>query len=353
MSSNRYMENLCFRLHMQGLSLDKIAKEARVTEKGAAKYIADYKERNGQLGKVGIDELLKTVDVNLDVFEHKLETVEDYFTLPQGRDETLFLHKNADKQREKISEYIEEKYKGKRIKVLYMSDLHIPFTIYEMVKYIIDEHKDADILVLNGDLLDLFNVSTFAKDKSVALKRELQEGREFLEIVSQLFDDVIVVEGNHERRLRNFIKHTIPQDIQFLFPQDALQVIQEGTVFDLDPLENVHVVGSWWIKIYDTIFAHPDNFNSPPMRTVINTSEHFMLVKNIPHRALAIGHTHQAGKYIDRGRMVMETGCLNYDMDYKNGSKFGKMDWTRAYALFYFDDGEVDFNESNVITLPV
>jgi hypothetical protein len=296
--------------------------------------------------KIDIEKVL-----GVEQFEDTLTKEEDFFTLPDGRDNSLYLYKNADKQRDQVSKYINEKYKGQKVKVLYMADLHIPFTVYDLVKHIITEHSDADILVLNGDILDLFNVSTFAKDKTVALKRELQEGREFLEIVSRIFKDVILVEGNHERRLRNYIKNVIPVDLHFLFPQDVLEVIQSGSVFGYEPLENVHVVGSWWIKLFDTIYAHPDNYSSVTMRTVIQTSEHFTLVKNIPHRAVVIGHTHQAGKLIDRGRMVMETGCLQHDVDYKHGSKFIKTTWTKAHAvLFYNEDGEVSFNDSHVIT---
>jgi hypothetical protein len=226
--------------------------------------------------------------------------------------------------------------------------------MYDLVKHIISEESDANILVLNGDLLDLFAVSTFAKDKTVALKRELEEGRAFLEAVSKVFDEVVVTEGNHERRLRNYIKHVIPTDMHFLFPQDVLEVTQQGTVFKKEPLENVHIVGSWWIRLFDTIFAHPDNYSSVPMRTVISTSEHFKMTKNVPHRACVIGHTHQAGYLIDRGTLVMETGCLNYDMDYKNGSKFTKLNWTRAYATFVFDEeGNNLFNQANLQTFSV
>lgn len=402
LSDNKYYENLCFRLKMQGMTEDEIAKETGLSRGQVIKRLKDYSARTpmfqSQFSKVkgviptqSITELtsgfitpdklnlaqetinggnihantttsdmvahnpnldkIEIAKLGVEDFQDTLTKEEDFFTLPDGRDETLYLYKNADRQREGIAKYIEDKYKGQPVKVLYMSDLHIPFTVYDLVKHIITEHSDADILVINGDLLDLFNVSTFAKDKTIALKRELQEGREFLEIVSKIFKDVVITEGNHERRLRNYIKNVIPVDLHFLFPQDVLDVIQSGVVFDKEPLENVHVVGSWWIKLFDTIFGHPDNYSGVPMRTVIQTSEHFKLVKNIPHRAMVIGHTHQAGKMIDRNTLVMETGCLQHDVDYKHGSKYIKTTWTKAHAILNFDDnGEVIFNESHVIT---
>jgi predicted phosphodiesterase len=368
MSDIRYYENLCFRLKLQGLSEDDIAKETGMSKGQVIKRLADYSKRNPTFkqvetkpldGERGITAgMIKGGEVHLDIsklgieeLEDTLQEEDDFFKLPDGRDESLYLYKNADRQRDHVSKYIEDKYKGKPVKVLYMADLHVPFTVYDLVKHIISEHSDADILVINGDFLDLFNVSTFAKDKTVALKRELQEGRQFLEIVSKIFKDVILVEGNHERRLKNYIKHVIPVDMHFLFPQDPLEVIQQGTVFQLEPLENVHVVGSWWIKLFDTIFAHPDNYSSVSMRTVMQTSEHMTLVKNVPHRACIIGHTHQAGWMVDRGRLIMETGCLQHNVDYRNGSKFIKTSWTKAHAVFHFNEhGEVLFNESRLFT---
>jgi transcriptional regulator with XRE-family HTH domain len=362
MSDTRYYENLCFRLKLQGLSNDEISKETGLSAGQVAKRLNDYSKRNPMLSKKTTEALptgFNTVNgvlpnkLNLgtESLEDTLTKEDDFFTLPDGRDESLYLYKDADRQREKVAKYIEDKYKGQPVKMLYLSDLHIPFTIYDLVKHIIEEHADADVLVINGDFLDLFNVSTFAKDKSVALHRELEEGREFLEVVSKIFKDVVITEGNHERRLRNYIKHVVPVDMHFLFPQDCLQVVQNGSVFDKEPLENVHVVGSWWVKLFDTIIAHPDNFNAGPLKTVINTSEHFTMVKGVPHRACVIGHTHQAGKFIDRNRMVMETGCLQHDVDYKHGSRFIKTTWTKAHALLYFNaDGEVLFNESQVVT---
>jgi predicted phosphodiesterase len=361
-SDTKYMENLCFRLRMQGLTTEQIMKETGLTKGQVIKRLDDYGKRNpvfNTLKKAEIKSLtggelisgfVTGEKLGVEKFEDTLTEEGDFFKLPDGRDESLYLYKNANKQRDNIQKYIEEKYKGRAIKILYMADLHIPFTDYELVKYIIKEHSDADILVLNGDILDLFNVSTFAKDKTVALKRELQEGRDFLEVVSNIFEEVIVTEGNHERRLRRYIQNVIPVDMHFLFPQDVLEVIQQGHVFDKEPLENVRIVGSWWIQLFDTIFGHPDNYSSVSMRTAMQTSEHFKMVKNRPHRAMIIGHTHQAGWLIDRGTLLMETGCLQHDVDYKHGSKFIKTTWTKAHAVIHInDEGAIEFENSRVI----
>jgi predicted phosphodiesterase len=271
------------------------------------------------------------------------------FPMFPDKDESLFSHEDADKKRSAVTAYFTQKYAGKTCKILNIADLHIPFTDYKAVQGILREHSDADVLMINGDLLDLFAVSKYAKDKEVALKREIEEGRDFLEFVSKKFKDVVITDGNHERRLKHFVTNMIPSDMQFLFPQDILQVTVRGDVLKKKPLSNVHVVGSWWVKLFDTIFAHPDNYAGANLKTVQNTSEHFLLVKNEWHRMCIIGHTHRAGWLIAGEVKLMETGCLCHDMDYHNGSKFTRTKWTKAYSVVYIGkDGLSDFNKSTV-----
>lgn len=291
--------------------------------------------------------------IDLDSFKPSIQDTLKSFNVDASffpeKDSELYSHEEANTNRDKVTEFFNDKYKGKPVKILNLADLHIPFTDYKNVVAIIKKHKDADILMLNGDIFDLFAVSKYAKDKEVALKRELEEGREFLEYVSKIFKDVVITEGNHERRLKNYVINVIPTDMQFLFPQDIFKLVVSGEVLKKKPLNNVHIVGSWWVKLFDVIFAHPDNYAGANLKTVQNTSEHFLLVKNVPHRMCIIGHTHRAGWLVTGEIKLMETGCLCFEMDYHNGSKFTRTKWTEAYAVVHIDkNGQSDFNESTV-----
>lgn len=264
----------------------------------------------------------------------------------------LFDYRQIDRQRQEVQARVEARFAGRPVKVLYLADLHIPFTDYDTVYKIVEANRDANVCVVNGDLLDLFAVSKFSKNKSVALRKELEDGRTLMEYLAQRFEVVVVTEGNHERRLRRYIEEEIPQDMQFLFPKDIIRVVASGEVLGRERLANVEVVGSWWVKLWDTIYAHPDNYSSAPMRTVINTSQHFLMVRNIPHRVCAIGHTHQAGDIIRGGVKMMETGCLCHDMDYHFGSKFTQAAWTKAHMVQHIgSNGLTEFNSTQVILL--
>lgn len=307
----------------------EISEELSISEKEAKFLLYDF-YRNGS----------KNVEVAV--------TMEG---VPTFKDQSLFRYQSIDEKREKVKNTIEEQFSGKDVKILYLSDLHVPFTDYAIVEKAINKHKDADILFINGDLLDLFSVSKFAKDKRVEVKREINEARGFLETVSKMFKAVVITEGNHERRLSSYVKDVIDPDMQFLFNTDILWLLVNGSIVDKPSIPNVHVVGSWWINLWDIVFAHPDNYSAPPLKTVIDASQHF-ISEGIYHRVCVIGHTHQAGEKIHNGVKVMETGYLSHPMDYHKGSKFSKTTWTKAHAVFYIDkNGVTDYNESRVIYL--
>lgn len=330
---------LCVQLKSKGMNIKEISERLGLTER-------QVKTRLYEHGKNRKDEVVAEQQVQ-DNFKNDLD---DFFG--GLTDNSLYNSAQADEKREQIQRYIHGKYIGLPVKVLDLSDIHIPFADYKSIANILNTHRDADIVVIDGDLLDLYAVSKYAKDKEVALRREMEEGRSLLEFISARFNDVIVVEGNHERRLKHFVKNMIPTDMQFLFPDDILQMVASGDVLKKSPIHNVHIVGSWWIKLFDAIFAHPDNYSNANLKTVQNTSEHFLLKKGIHHRMCIVGHTHQAGWMVAGGVKLMETGCLCQEMDYHNGASFTRHRWTKAHAVAYFDkNGNVDFQESTVILL--
>lgn len=329
-------------LKAKGLSRKEIAERLGISERQVKRRLAGQsvdsvaytKIASGSISTGDLDNCFITTEKLQDGLIFSADYDGLYFP---DKDEHLYDYEGFDQDREAIYNYFNEKYHGKSVKILNIADLHIPFTDYKTVKGILKEHADADILMINGDLLDLFAVSKYAKDKEVALKREIDEGRDFLEYVSKKFKDVVITDGNHERRLRNYVTNMIPTDMQFLFPQDILKVVVSGEVLKKKPIKNVHVVGSWWVKLFDVIFAHPDNYSSANLKTVQNTSEHFLLVKNVHHRMCIIGHTHRAGWLMAGEIKLMETGCLCFEMDYHNGSKFTRTKWAKAYSVVNID----------------
>ena len=175
--------------------------------------------------------------------------------------------------------------KDPAIKILCISDLHFPFHNKKVVEHAIENHSDADILVVNGDIFEGFMVSKWPKKKTILLEWEYKLAAEFLREVAPRFKHIALTSGNHEYRLNSYFAANIDPGVNFLVCNDILTKLSGGWDFDeggefkkLYNFDNVYYkggLGSWYLKIGKTIFAHPRFFSSVPMRTAIKACEYF------------------------------------------------------------------------------
>jgi len=93
-----------------------------------------------------------------------------------------------------------------------INDLHLPFEDKKAVSLVLDILDDLklDRLVINGDLLDFYNVNMHGPkhpDVITTLEDELYAGREFIKELRDRFPKLHIVynAGNHETRVNRFI----------------------------------------------------------------------------------------------------------------------------------------------------
>lgn len=109
----------------------------------------------------------------------------------------------------KSDETIYEPYILNAKKLLILSDIHIPYHSIEALtcalNFAINEKPDA--ILLNGDTLDFFGLSRFAKDpKKRSFSSELESFKDFINILKQTFDAKIIFKmGNHCERYEHFL----------------------------------------------------------------------------------------------------------------------------------------------------
>ena len=106
-------------------------------------------------------------------------------------------------------------------KMLIMSDIHIPYHSVMAVEAVIEwaignakkSGKRWDAILLNGDILDCYQLSSFDRDPRVrSFKAELDAGKKFLTELQARFDcPVYWVEGNHEQRYERFMLNKAPE----------------------------------------------------------------------------------------------------------------------------------------------
>jgi len=250
----------------------------------------------------------------------------------------------------------------KKTKIVCISDLHIPFHKEDLVLDILMKHKGADYLVVNGDLLDLYAVSVFTKHQNVPLLKEYAIALEYIKVFSKLYKNVILLDGNHERRLHKYLSKALNNTVVPMLSRPILERLANGEVYDnngkligLTPFENVHYSRhcAWMCQIGGAVFVHPEMFLGNSSTGVLRTVTKFdhKHRTQLDYEAVVMGHVHHLGKYIRDGVLLIEQGCLCNSLEYEEEDPKGKYGLqTLGYATLELDNkGHVDFNNSGPI----
>lgn len=100
-----------------------------------------------------------------------------------------------------------------------ISDVHVPFHDKKATEVALRYLKaqGIDTLILNGDFMDMYQVSDHDKDKrrSLSFGDELEEGRSILGQIRSYFGAAVKIyyqEGNHEERYERFLPQALAND---------------------------------------------------------------------------------------------------------------------------------------------
>jgi len=90
-------------------------------------------------------------------------------------------------------------------------DVHIPFHDNIALEAMFNkfEEENVDSILINGDLLDFYQLSFHEKDpRQVHFKEEIETGKEFLAYIRARFPDIPIyyITGNHENRFERYLR---------------------------------------------------------------------------------------------------------------------------------------------------
>ncbi|CAB4160257.1 Calcineurin-like phosphoesterase domain, ApaH type [uncultured Caudovirales phage] len=249
-------------------------------------------------------------------------------------------------------------------KIVSLSDLHIPFTMFDKIKEILEEHSDADVIVLNGDILDGYVFSQYSKTKRVAAIQEYIAAFNLVKYLSLTFESVVIVSGNHDARASRALSHNgFEKEATQVLRPDLLARIANGEELDMygqliekHNFSNVvyQPFDSWYVRVGKTIFCHPDGFsNSYPGATVVRLLDHFSArLANEDFDSIVVGHTHKQYKGIVSSKLLMEQGAMSHKLPYQFKADLRFKNAVNGYAVIYQDQhGNTDFNLSKNIYL--
>jgi len=205
-------------------------------------------------------------------------------------------------------------------------DTHCPFENREVVAAFV-ANGPYDKVVLAGDFLDFLPVSPFAVEKGCSFQEEIQHGVWVLETLSRAAGEVLVIGGNHGRRiLKKLTNAHLPVELlgllRWLQPQlDLYRLCAEGLpnvrIIDeeITTSDGSRVVLNFLVQLGDAIIGHPDLSRKVRLKGVETFREWLTEWRSTlglhPFRVVAQGHTHQMGMTYAMGgaELFMELGA--------------------------------------------
>lgn len=212
--------------------------------------------------------------------------------------------------------------------VIVGSDIHIPFqdndAVESFIKYC--KEKKPEVIVLNGDVLDMFMLSKFTKGEGRNPLEEVTMCRELLASVRNACPnaEIYYVIGNHENRLEKYVLTKAPE---------LASLIED--VFSIIKTEDFKIRGCASLTINDNFVCKHG--------TLLGNKSGLSAIKEMENAYMsgATGHTHRLCKYIARksGRKFVwiETGCL-CDL---NPEYMVNPNWQAGFAELIFKDGKL------------
>ena len=212
--------------------------------------------------------------------------------------------------------------------VVIASDIHIPFqdnaAVRSFVKYC--KEKQPEVVVLNGDVLDMFMLSRFTKGEGRNPLEEMTMCQGLLDSLRKAVPnaDIYYVIGNHENRLEKYVLNKAPE---------LASLIED--VFTIIKTSDYKVRGCASVTFNDNFVCKHG--------TLLGNKSGLSAIKEMENAYMsgATGHTHRLCKYIARksGRKFvwLETGCLcSLNPEYMINPN-----WQAGFAQLEFKNGKL------------
>lgn len=283
-----------------------------VSNPGAGKMdIIGFAERNGITASSQLTKMIADVRRVINIEQHKVAESMADVEMPTLED--------GDTSKMSWKEIMHDR-------LLVLSDIHFPYHDKEalMLALRYGKEHDVDSILLNGDILDFYQLSKFAKDgRKPSIRAELDIFRFFIDQLKQRFPEATIYYklGNHEVRLERWIQ----QNAQMFDGLFDLERLVDFTHHDI-----VYLKDNIGVKFGKLHIIHGHEIRAS--MGVVNIARTYYLKAQTN---LLFGHWHQQQEYISRtmeghNMGAWATGCLcKLDAEYT----YGINQWVHGFAM--------------------
>jgi len=239
-------------------------------------------------------------------------------------------------------------------RLIFLDDLHIPFTDFRVIREVLEREGEADILVT----FEVINFDSFSRFDQEYLGDPGLEEILALAVLSNLrnaFKRVVCGTSNHMTRPQKSIMRGFrPEQQEYI--RDRLT-----SVFDALRELRIEHVNSSILQVGDSVFGHYDRTLSTPGKTAERLRERCRAMHDIvgvsKHPAgVFTGHTHRVSQTPSGSDYNFEVGCATYAPPYSlEHGKSGALAGFRmavGYGVAEFDrDGRINYAHSRSVPL--
>lgn len=226
-------------------------------------------------------------------------------------------------------------------KVGLLFDIHIPYhnlqALNLAVKHMLD--KGVDTIVLGGDVIDAYQLSSFERDpRERSFKYEIETARAFFAGLREVFKGrIIYLEGNHDYRVESYFKRKAPEllGIEALTLPELLKLKE----YKIEFVNNKRVIRLGKLNI-----VHGHEFGKSVMAPV-NIARGFYLRAK---RNVIGGHHHQTSSHTENDIEGSITGAWSVGCLCDINPRYMPINkWNLGFAEVDVEDKEGNFRVNN------
>jgi hypothetical protein len=290
---------------------------------------------------------LKPIGAELELFskEWKESNAEGKFKLVKKYETT---YKNASKWASKKKEEVSEKNtltkpltlkvtKDQQI-IAVIGDTHNPYQDKKVISLVTNflGELQPDVLIMNGDMNDFYQVSVFSKDikRMGHMQEDINSTKEFFAEMNKVMPNTkkILIEGTHEYRWNKFLQHSSPAT-------SVLDCLSIPALFELDKYDIEYVEYERGLLINDVFLViHGDIASKHSGETAKN-----QYLKNGGNGIC--NHTHKGGSFFKRDRFGVWGWWENYCLCSLNPDWIQNPNWVQGFSLVNFTSEQRFFVE--------